>query len=150
MIVDSTALLERAVDDIVTSAFQSAGQRCSALRMLYVQEEIHDPLIEMLMGASKLLQVGDPIEAATDVGPLIDAEAQRNVEIHVDTARHRGALVWQGHAPQNGTYVAPSIIAVSGIEALREGMFGPVLHVATYRAGTETTSLIQSTIAATG
>ena len=90
MIVDSTALTEQAVRDIVASSFQSAGQRCSALRMLYVQDEARERLIEMLYGAMDALTVGDPWDPATDVAPVIDEEAQRDISAYVEAKRHAG------------------------------------------------------------
>ena len=134
MIVDSTALLEVAVRDILQSAFQSAGQRCSALRCLYVQEDISSELVDMLKGAMNELQLGDPWLLATDVGPVIDASAHRKISEHIDLARHEGRLLHQLIAPASGHFVAPSLIAVSGISDIAEEIFGPVLHVATFTA----------------
>ncbi|WP_316015515.1 bifunctional proline dehydrogenase/L-glutamate gamma-semialdehyde dehydrogenase PutA [Roseobacter sp. HKCCA0434] len=132
MIVDSTALPEQAVRDIVASAFQSAGQRCSACRMLYVQEDVAGPMLAMLEGAMDAVVVGDPWHLSTDVGPVIDAAARDRIEGHVakNAARVRKRLV----APGEGTFVAPTLIEVDGIADLEEEIFGPVLHVATYRA----------------
>lgn len=136
MIVDSSALLERAVDDIIASAFRSAGQRCSALRMLYVQEDVYEPLLTMLIGAAKVQTVGDPLDLNTDIGPVIDAEAKAGIDAHVNEARADGRLIWKGSVPQ-GTFCAPALIELSGIAALEREVFGPVLHIARYRAGTE-------------
>ncbi len=135
MVVDSTALPEQAVRDILTSAFQSAGQRCSALRMLYVQEEIAHDLLTMLMGAMDTLRPGDPWDLATDLGPLIDAEAQAAVAAHVARARDEGRVLKQIVVPETGHFLAPTLVRVQGIADLggRE-TFGPVLHVATFRA----------------
>ncbi|MBT9385741.1 bifunctional proline dehydrogenase/L-glutamate gamma-semialdehyde dehydrogenase PutA [Pseudooceanicola sp. CBS1P-1] len=132
MVVDSTALPEQAVRDIVASAFQSAGQRCSALRCLYVQEDIAPHLIEMIKGAMDELTLGDPWHLTTDVGPVIDAEAQQGITGYI--AQKRDAVLHALEAPAQGTFVAPTLLKVPGIEALEREIFGPVLHVATYRA----------------
>lgn len=130
MIVDSTALPEQAVEDIVASAFASAGQRCSALRVLYLQEEVADKMLTMLRGAMAELCLGDPWHTDTDVGPVIDGEAREAIEWAV--ARHEPLL--RLNSPEEGLFVAPTLIEVSGIEAVTEEVFGPVLFVARYRA----------------
>jgi RHH-type proline utilization regulon transcriptional repressor/proline dehydrogenase/delta 1-pyrroline-5-carboxylate dehydrogenase len=135
MIVDSTALPEQAVRDIVASAFQSAGQRCSALRCLYLQEDIAAPVIEMLRGAMDELHLGDPWHLSTDVGPVIDAEAQGGIAAHIARAASEGRVLHSLAAPGQGTFVAPTLIRVSGIGHLQHEVFGPVLHVATFKAG---------------
>ena len=132
MIVDSTALPERVVDDIVASAFRSAGQRCSALRALFVQEEIETRLLDMLVGAARMLRLGDPWSRATDIGPAINGDAKREIDAYIDSARERGDLIWQGEAPAQGSFVAPAIIRIRGMEDLTHEVFGPVLHVASY------------------
>jgi RHH-type proline utilization regulon transcriptional repressor/proline dehydrogenase/delta 1-pyrroline-5-carboxylate dehydrogenase len=149
MIVDSTALPEQAVRDIIASAFQSAGQRCSALRCLYVQEDIAEGLLEMLKGAMDELTLGDPADLATDVGPVIDAGAAAAIRAHVDRARAEGRVIHELTAPAQGHFVAPVVIRVAGIADLggRE-VFGPVLHLATFRAA-ELTRVIDD-INATG
>ena len=134
MIVDSTALPEQAVQSIVESAFQSAGQRCSALRCLYVQEDIAGGLLEMLIGAMDALRLGDPWELRTDSGPVIDAGARDGIMAHVDRARAEGRLMHELQIPGHGTFVAPALIRVEGIADLKEEIFGPVLHVATFKA----------------
>ncbi|MCT8161902.1 bifunctional proline dehydrogenase/L-glutamate gamma-semialdehyde dehydrogenase PutA [Pseudoruegeria sp. SHC-113] len=134
MIVDSTALPEQAVRDIVASAFQSAGQRCSALRLLYVQEDVAPAILKMLSGAMDALVMGDPWQAATDVGPVINAAAKAGIDAHVEAARKKGRLVKQLKAPSEGTFVGPAVIRVSGMADLEKEIFGPVLHVATFRA----------------
>jgi len=136
MIVDSTALPEQAVRDVVASAFQSAGQRCSALRCLYVQEDVAESFLKMLKGAMDALEVGDPAVLATDVGPVIDGEAAGEIGDYVAVAEKDGRLIHRIGAPAQGHYIAPSLIRVGGIEDLggRE-VFGPVLHVATFKAG---------------
>ena len=134
MIVDSTALPEQAVRDIVVSAFQSAGQRCSALRILYVQREVEERILEMLFGAIDELRVGDPWDLATDVGPVIDDEARDRIESYCRGAERDGRLLKRLATPGHGRFVPPTVLRVEGIEALAEEVFGPVLHVATYDA----------------
>ncbi|MFN4156317.1 MAG: bifunctional proline dehydrogenase/L-glutamate gamma-semialdehyde dehydrogenase PutA [Paracoccaceae bacterium] len=134
MVVDSTALPEQAVRDILASSFQSAGQRCSALRCLYVQEDIADTVLEMLFGAMDDLALGDPWDLATDVGPVIDAEAQAGIAEYLAKARAEGRVLKEMKAPQGGTFTAPVVIKVPGIAAMAREIFGPVLHVATFRA----------------
>ena len=137
MIVDSSALLERAVDDIISSAFRSAGQRCSALRMLYVQEDIADDLIRMLREAASVLKIGKSSEIDTDIGPVIDQGAKAAIDQYVEKARGQGRLIWQGSAPETGCFCPPVILSVTGIADLKAEIFGPVLHVGTYKAGDE-------------
>ncbi len=133
MIVDSTALPEQAIKDIVASSFQSAGQRCSALRVLYVQKEIAEHVLEMLYGAMDTLVLGDPWEVATDVGPLIDARAHDRIAAYIARAEAEGRLLHRLSAPAGcGHFLAPVVIGVSGIADVKEEIFGPVLHVATF------------------
>ena len=134
MIVDSTALPEQAVRDIVASAFQSAGQRCSALRILYVQREVEGRMLAMLFGAIDELRVGDPRDLVTDVGPVIDDEARERIEKYCGHAEAQGRLLKRLAAPDGGRFVPPTVLRVDGIEALEEEIFGPVLHVATFDA----------------
>ena len=134
MIVDSTALPEQAVRDIVGSAFQSAGQRCSALRILYIQREVEERILEMLFGAMDALRIGDPWDLATDIGPVIDGEAQSRIEAHCARAEQEGRVLKRLAAPGAGRFVPPTVLRVEGIEALEEEIFGPVLHVATFGA----------------
>jgi RHH-type proline utilization regulon transcriptional repressor/proline dehydrogenase/delta 1-pyrroline-5-carboxylate dehydrogenase len=134
MIVDSSALPEQAVRDVLASAFQSAGQRCSALRCLYVQEDVADGFREMLFGAMDTLALGDPWQIATDIGPAIDAEAAEGLQTYIATARSRGAVLKELASPATGHFVAPAVIAVPGIGVLEREVFGPVLHIATFRA----------------
>jgi len=131
MLVDSTALPEQVVDAVVQSAFRSAGQRCSALRLLCVHEAIADGVIEMVRGALAELRVGDPSLLATDVGPLIDAEAFDGISGHVERLRHEARLIAEGgkHDPLVPNLVAPVAFEVSGFDALKTEVFGPVLHV---------------------
>ena len=134
MIVDSTALPEQAVQAIVESAFQSAGQRCSALRCLYVQEDIAGPFQKMLIGAMQALQMGDPWHLSTDVGPVIDEAARAGIAAHIATARTEGRLIAELPTPDHGTFIAPTIIKVNGIGDLEREIFGPVLHMATFKS----------------
>ncbi len=133
MLVDSTALPEQAVRDVLASSFQSAGQRCSALRCLYVQEDVAEAVEEMLAGAMDELALGDPWHLATDVGPVIDAEAQAGIAAYVAKARAEGRVVKEMAAPA-GCFVGPTVIRVTGIADLPGEIFGPVLHVARFRA----------------
>ncbi|SDW62846.1 bifunctional proline dehydrogenase/L-glutamate gamma-semialdehyde dehydrogenase PutA [Celeribacter indicus] len=132
MIVDSTALPEQAVRDIVASSFQSAGQRCSALRCLYLQEDSAPHVLDMLKGAMDELALGDPWHIATDVGPVIDAEACNEISDYI--AKKSNAVLHRLATPETGTFVAPTLLKVSGINDLEREIFGPVLHVATFRA----------------
>ncbi|SPF80267.1 bifunctional proline dehydrogenase/L-glutamate gamma-semialdehyde dehydrogenase PutA [Pseudoprimorskyibacter insulae] len=134
MIVDSTALPEQAIRDIVVSAFQSAGQRCSALRCLYVQEDIAQPFLTLLTGAMDELSLGDPWAIATDIGPVITREAADQINAYVEGAAKDGRLLHRLTAPTTGSFVAPALIRVSGIGDLAQEVFGPVLHVATFKA----------------
>ena len=146
MIVDSTALPEQAVRDIVASAFQSAGQRCSALRILYVQREVEARILEMLFGALDELRIGDPWDLATDVGPVIDDDARERIESYCRHAKRDGRLLKRLATPGNGRvpkrlaasgdgrFVPPTVLRVDGIESLGEEVFGPVLHVASFDA----------------
>ncbi len=131
MIVDSTALPEAAVRDIVNSAFRSAGQRCSALRCLYVQKDISDKLLTMLTGAMDELSLGDPWHLSTDIGPVIEQAARDNIADYI--ANHD--VIHQLDAPREGTFIAPTLIRVNGIADMPREIFGPVLHVATFEAG---------------
>ncbi|MBA4049290.1 MAG: delta-1-pyrroline-5-carboxylate dehydrogenase, partial [Sphingomonas sp.] len=134
MIVDSTALPEQVVADVVTSAFRSAGQRCSALRLLLLQEEIAESVIEMLAGAMDLLIVGDPGDPRTDVGPVIDRAAYNRLMAYRTEQRTR--IVKTIDVPVAGLFVPPTLIRLDSADALTQEWFGPILHVATWPAGT--------------
>ena len=137
MIVDSSALPEQVTRDVVASAFQSAGQRCSALRVLYLQDDVYDGMLEMIRGAFAALVIGSPEDLATDVGPVIDAEAKAKLDNHVAAMRNAGRTVWQRELPAAcaaGTYVAPAIIEIGSIGDLENENFGPVLHVARFKS----------------
>jgi RHH-type proline utilization regulon transcriptional repressor/proline dehydrogenase/delta 1-pyrroline-5-carboxylate dehydrogenase len=133
MIVDATALPEQVADDVVTSAFRSAGQRCSALRLLFVQDDVADRMIEMIAGAARELVIGDPREPATQVGPVIDAEAKQRLETHIARMKKEARVHLAGIAP-GGNYVAPHIFELADAGQLTEEVFGPVLHVVRYPA----------------
>ncbi len=148
MIVDSTALLEQVADDVLSSAFRSAGQRCSALRLLCLQEDIADPCLALIEGAARELKVGDPREIATHVGPVIDIEAKARLEAYLARRREEGRIVYGEAAPGQGLFVAPHIVRLDRAGDLREEVFGPVLHVVTWRA--EELSALIGEIAALG
>ncbi len=134
MIVDSTALPEQAVRSVIESAFQSAGQRCSALRCLYVQHDIAPAFTEMLIGAMEALSTGNPWTLANDIGPVIDEQARTGIEAHIATATHEGRVLHRLKTPTDGTFVAPTLIKVNGIGDLEHEIFGPVLHLATFKS----------------
>ncbi len=133
MIVDATALPEQVADDVVTSAFRSAGQRCSALRLLFLQDDVADRMIEMIAGAAQELALGDPRQPSTHVGPVIDAEARQRLDAHIERMKKEARVHFAGHAP-DGNYVAPHIFELRDAGELTEEVFGPVLHVVRYRA----------------
>jgi RHH-type proline utilization regulon transcriptional repressor/proline dehydrogenase/delta 1-pyrroline-5-carboxylate dehydrogenase len=133
MIVDSTALPEQVVIDVVTSAFRSAGQRCSALRVLLLQEEIADRTLKMLAGAMDTFVVGDPADPKTDVGPVIDRGAYDRLMAHREESRSRWLKTIA--VPERGLFVPPTLIGVDRVEDVTKEWFGPLLHVATWRGG---------------
>jgi RHH-type proline utilization regulon transcriptional repressor/proline dehydrogenase/delta 1-pyrroline-5-carboxylate dehydrogenase len=135
MIVDSTALIEQVVDDAVTSAFRSAGQRCSALRLLCLQEDIFAPALTMLQGATRELRVGDPRLIGVHVGPVIDAQAKARLDATIAECAAQSRVVYAGTAPATGSFVAPHIILIERAGDLTTEVFGPVLHVMKWRAG---------------
>jgi RHH-type proline utilization regulon transcriptional repressor/proline dehydrogenase/delta 1-pyrroline-5-carboxylate dehydrogenase len=138
MIVDATALPEQVTDDVITSAFRSAGQRCSALRLLCVQEDVAEPILEMIAGAARELKLGDPREPSTHVGPVIDAEAKDKLDRWIADCEREGRVRFRWDRfkslPARGTYVPPTIITLDRAEDLREEVFGPILHVVRWRA----------------
>lgn len=137
MIVDSSALTEQVVIDIVASAFDSAGQRCSALRLLCIQEDVADHTLKMLRGAMAECRMGNPERLSTDIGPVIDAEAKANIDRHIQAMRNKGFTVYQAvqDNPQDskewnsGTFVKPTLIELGQVSDLDKEIFGPVLHV---------------------
>lgn len=137
MIVDSSALPEQVVKDVVTSAFQSSGQRCSALRVLYLQEDVADKVLTMLKGAMKELEIGDPLEFSTDVGPVIDKKAQSELCAYVENAAKRVKLLYQTPVPSHlaaGSFVPPTLLEIQSMEDVPGEVFGPILHVVRYKA----------------
>ncbi|EDL49609.1 bifunctional proline dehydrogenase/L-glutamate gamma-semialdehyde dehydrogenase PutA [Erythrobacter sp. SD-21] len=137
MIVDSTALPEQVTRDVVASAFQSAGQRCSALRVLHIQEDVYDEMLAMIRGAFEALVIGNPENLATDVGPVIDPDAKTSLERHIARRKTGGSQVWRRklhRGSSKGCYVAPTIIELDSILDLKRENFGPVLHVVKYKA----------------
>jgi RHH-type proline utilization regulon transcriptional repressor/proline dehydrogenase/delta 1-pyrroline-5-carboxylate dehydrogenase len=148
MIADATALPEQVADDVVMSAFRSAGQRCSALRLLCIQDDVATPMIEMIAGAARELKVGDPNDPATHCGPVIDAEAKERLEAHIARLSREAKLHYAGTAPEAGTYVAPHLFELKEPRALGEEIFGPVLCVARYKA--KDLDAVLSAIEATG
>jgi RHH-type proline utilization regulon transcriptional repressor/proline dehydrogenase/delta 1-pyrroline-5-carboxylate dehydrogenase len=136
MIVDSTALPEQVVSDVVTSAFLSAGQRCSALRLLCLHEDIAEATLKMLVGAMRELIVGDPADPRTDVGPVIDAAAKATIDAHIEHWHDRVLFACPTHADVGGKpFVAPTVIRLDSIAELDREIFGPILHVVTWKAG---------------
>ena len=138
MIVDSSALTEQVVIDVVSSAFDSAGQRCSALRVLCLQEDSADRVIEMLKGAMAESRLGCPDRLAVDIGPVIDAEAKAGIEKHIQGMREKGRSVYQvaiadTEECKRGTFVMPTLIELESFDELQREIFGPVLHVVRYK-----------------
>src|SRR5262249_34453576 len=136
MIVDATALPEQVTDDVLASAFRSAGQRCSALRLLCVQDDVANCVLDMVAGAVRELKLGDPRDPATHIGPVIDAESRERLGRWVGAMDSRGAVLFRaGAAPTGGgTYVAPTIVELDNARELKEEVFGPILHVVRWRA----------------
>ena len=137
MIVDSTALPEQVVTDVVHSAFASAGQRCSALRVLFVQDDVVDRVITLLKGAMAELNVGDPTLHETDLGPVIDEKAQAGLLKHIDRMKAEATLLAQTSLPSSsasGHYIAPTAFEISSLSQLEREQFGPILHVIRYKA----------------
>ncbi len=135
MIADATALPEQVTDDVVTSAFRSAGQRCSACRILFVQADVADTMLKMIAGAAAELRLGDPADPATDIGPVIDREAKEALEAHLEKMRRAETILFAGRAPKQGNFVAPHVVELKSAEALTKEVFGPILHVVRWQAG---------------
>ncbi|HTC97043.1 MAG TPA: bifunctional proline dehydrogenase/L-glutamate gamma-semialdehyde dehydrogenase PutA [Bradyrhizobium sp.] len=133
MIADATALPEQVADDVVTSAFRSAGQRCSALRLLFVQDDVADRMIEMIAGAARELKIGDASDPSTHIGPVIDAEAKSRLDAHIARMKREARVHYAGTAPE-GIFVAPHIFELNDAGELTEEVFGPILHVVRYEA----------------
>ena len=137
MIVDSTALPEQVCRDVLGSAFDSAGQRCSALRVLYLQDDVADKMIDIILGAMDELKLGDPMLLETDIGPVIDEEARANLQKHADTIVKEAKLLKKLPVPAelaSGVFFPPHVFEISGIQQLKREVFGPVLHIARWKA----------------
>lgn len=134
MIVDSTALPEQVIRDVLASAFQSAGQRCSALRVLYLQKDIAEHTLEMLYGAMEELTIGNPWLLSTDIGPVIDDIARNKIMAHIQAFSAKGRCLKTFDVPTGGTFVPPTVIQLDSITELEEEIFGPVLHICTFEA----------------
>ncbi len=137
MVVDSTALPEQVVDDVVSSGFQSAGQRCSALRVLFIQEDIADTVISMLVGAMAELEVNDPQWLSTDVGPVIDSKALQSLNEHVEYMQDKGKLLYQCEVKstaENATFFAPRLYEIDSIDVLKREVFGPCVHIVRFKS----------------
>lgn len=154
MIVDSSALPEQVITDVLTSAFNSAGQRCSALRVLFVQQDISDRIIDMLQGAMAELKIGDPFDLPTDVGPMIDAKAVDTLKVHQAEMNQSATLLYQCTLPRSlpnlprGAFFAPCAYELTSLKQLKNENFGPILHVIRYK-GNELDKVIED-IRATG
>ena len=138
MIADSSALPEQVIRDVVRSAFNSAGQRCSAARIFFVQEEVAQPMIDMLVGAVEALDIGDPLDYATDIGPVIDEDAMGRLDAHKLRMQKQGAELVDVALPfecQGGTYVTPAVFEIADANVLKEEVFGPILHVVRFQGG---------------
>ena len=134
MVVDATALPEQVTDDAVLSAFRSAGQRCSALRLLCVQADVADKMVAMIAGAAAELRLGDPADPATQIGPVIDAAAKQRLDAHIARMKREARVHYAGTAPPGGHFVAPHLFELDRAEDLAEEVFGPVLHVVRWRS----------------
>src|SRR5262249_43595267 len=137
MIVDATSLAEQVTDDVIVSAFRSAGQRCSALRLLCVQDDISDRVFEMVAGAAREVALGDPRDPAIQIGPVIDGDAKEKLNRWIARAESRGAVLFRldASAPEVGPKCAPAIVEINSARELKEEVFGPVLHVLRWREG---------------
>lgn len=145
MVVDSTALPEQVVDDVIASGFQSAGQRCSALRVLFLQEDIADKVIHMLKGAMAELHVGDPSQLSTDIGPVIDEKALGALQSHVEYLKTNGTLHYQCKGPDMGDighyFFVPRLYEIKDLSVLKEEVFGPCVHIIRFK-GTQIDNVI--------
>jgi RHH-type proline utilization regulon transcriptional repressor/proline dehydrogenase/delta 1-pyrroline-5-carboxylate dehydrogenase len=138
MIVDSSALPEQVTRDVISSAFQSAGQRCSALRVLCIQDDVADSMLEMICGAMEALTIGDPADVRTDVGPVIDDGAKAALEKHLAELKENGRLLAEIELPESaahGYFVKPSMYEIKSLAELDREHFGPILHVIRWKSG---------------
>jgi RHH-type proline utilization regulon transcriptional repressor/proline dehydrogenase/delta 1-pyrroline-5-carboxylate dehydrogenase len=141
MIVDSSALLEQATDDIVRSAFDSSGQRCSALRVLCVQAEIYDDLLKMIKGNMKELKIGNPENLDTDIGPIINNDSKEKLEKYISSKKQAGLDIYQSEKKEMEKFISPTIIEIKNIDDLNDEQFGPILHILKFKSS-EISSLI--------
>jgi RHH-type proline utilization regulon transcriptional repressor/proline dehydrogenase/delta 1-pyrroline-5-carboxylate dehydrogenase len=138
MIVDSTALPEQVAKDVIVSAFDSAGQRCSSLRVLFLQDDVADRMLDQILGATDELQLGDPFDLTSDIGPVIDEEARSNLAAHAERMEKEAQLLKRlSVSPNlsNGVFFPPHIFAISSMDVLKREVFGPMLHVMRYQGG---------------
>ena len=134
MIVDSSALLEQATDDIIRSAFDSSGQRCSALRLLCIQEEIYDDLLKMLNGSMCELKIGNPEDLDTDMGPIITKESFKKLSSHIESFIENGMTVHQSTDQKFQNHIPPTIIEIDKLSDLKDEQFGPILHILKFKS----------------
>ena len=134
MIVDSSALLEQATDDIVRSAFDSSGQRCSALRVLCIQDEIYEELLEMVKGSMQELKIGNPENFDTDIGPIINSAAKDKLQSYIENNSKSGLSIYQSETKEMGAHISPTIIEINKLTDLSEEQFGPILHVLKFKS----------------
>ena len=134
MIVDSSALLEQVTDDVIRSAFDSAGQRCSALRVLCIQEEIYDDLVTMIKGNISTQTVGDPNDFDIDIGPIINNKALENLNNHITKCKQKGMEVFQFEGKESKTHINPTIVNINSISDIEDEQFGPILHILKYKS----------------
>ena len=133
MMVDSSALLEQVTDDVIRSAFDSAGQRCSALRVLCIQEEIYDELTEMIKGSMAIQEINDPNNFSTDIGPIINKNELKKLNDYISDCRENNLKVFQCKSNFLETHVPPTLIEIDNISQIEEEQFGPILHVIKYK-----------------
>ena len=134
MIIDSSALTEQVVDDAIESGFNAAGQRCSALRILAIQDEVYDKTVKMLIGATKKIKVGLPHLIETDVGPLIDLDAKNKINNHIEKFREKVLVMCDLDQHLDGHFVSPTVIEINNLSEIKEEIFGPVIHVYRYQS----------------
>ena len=134
MIVDSSALLEQVTDDVIRSAFDSAGQRCSALRVLCIQEEIYDDLVTMIKGNISTQTVGDPNDFDIDIGPIINNKALENLNNYISKCKQKGMEVFQFEGKKSKTHINPTIVNINSISDIEDEQFGPILHILKYKS----------------
>ena len=134
MIVDSSALLEQVTDDVIRSAFDSAGQRCSALRVLCIQEEIYEELISMIKGNISTQSIGDPNDFDTDIGPIINSNALKDLNNYIAKCEEEGMEVFKFKTHKSKTHISPTLINIKNISDIKDEQFGPILHILKYKS----------------